>query len=405
MATLWFPSAELARLVGPEPRPRADLLAAFTAYAQSAGLTLTDAERSMFVSTRCRAAPEVATPETARANTLRDEGRTFETALHARPADLELRQRFGAWLAQQGDAWGPLITAKPTQPSRGRDVLRRHLRAIVGDLADFPLHHQLADGSGADQGVTLWWDEGFITRAALTYATGVMADGDHDAARQFDVGEAVEALLANRPAMLLRELTIDAQAHDTGAPLDFTEVARLLATRAPRHLERLALTGVWSEPNGPARGASLGDLTALLAALPALTHLELHVGTLEASAPLAHERLERLAVFAGPLEDGPARGLLQARLPRCRELSLSLGERLESKGELSLLVETAALPSLKSLVLWGPRHSAEDLTRLAESKLLTSLQQLLLRPLEPAARLVAQHEAARFAHLSVCRLD
>ncbi len=220
-----------------------------------------------------------------------------------------------------------------------------------------------------DPGDRMQWSVGYVRRVELLRKTATRMDE-------------LTNLWRHPSLALVRELHLDFDGAREGAP-----AVEALVPIAPRSLVRLEL--------GDFHDHGLGDVAALIAALPKLASLALH-GRTELGA-LAHATLARLELYTGYSGEDFGRAfaaILPARLPTLRALAIHAPtQRLSDRQPLRLsdiieaLVARPWLRQLDTLELARGRLEADDIGALAETLGKRKLARLDLATCDIALRL------------------
>ena len=334
------------------------------------------------VSAQLGVAP-ISVPERELARNAKLEAQLLET-----DADADWRV-YADWLADQGDELGVYInqcmdgTPDPELAARLRPLwLGETLTACL-------VEHR-------DASFRLQWRRGLVHRAWVSaeFDSGV------------ELGTLVAALLDSPAARFLRELELGMGESDNintydALPATFTARAPILS------VERLFVGNYAYPEQTEISWTEVGDLSAVLACFPRLREYGVRGGQMQLGK-LAHTQLERLTLESGGLNHEALRSVMEAELPRLRELELWLGDvgygAEASVADLQPLL-AGRFAGLEVLRLRNTELSDALVPALAASELLPRLRVLDLSMGTLHGPGVAQllEHAARFRHLE--RLD
>jgi hypothetical protein len=173
------------------------------------------------------------------------------------------RQAYAKWLADAGDALGPLAIvgqASVATKARERKLLEKHAAKLVGPLAQWI----------AKEWIEPTWQHGFIDAVDFRVEKPMGITG----------AEVLRALLGHPSARLLRDIRISANRDIGGYRDDYQPLIDVLVeTRKPVSLRELAISGVY--------GSHCGDVSSVWTAFPDLTDFsafgaEITLGAIEA---------------------------------------------------------------------------------------------------------------------------
>ncbi len=327
---------------------------------------------------------------------------TLEAAIAANPDDASAYLVYADWLQQQGDPRGTLITMQhaleqaPNNTALSeaeREYLSAHQTGLLGPLAEY-----------IDMLPERVWHLGFLS--SVKVANSFTRSPDHEGEEpEFAVEELIAMLLDSDSGRFLRELTVGIVTYQDN---DYGAVMATLASQ-PRPLLRSLFLGDFMSEETELNWSSLGDASALYAALPALRSLTIRNGSMQLGEIRLPE-LRELRIRTGGFSQANLESVLRAHWPRLEILSLQLGSSSYgsnlSLDHLQPLLDGVGIPATLRHLALGNCSFAEDLIPpLARSKVLPQLRELdlSLGTLgNDGAALLVEHAAA-FHHL--VRLD
>lgn len=307
---------------------------------------------------------------------------------------------YADWLLAQGDPLGAHINrcmddlGPPDRSAEPRQDTEQTIRARPAWFGEALCRHLARGGHNCFR---LELRRGFIHRAWV----GVGWD------REPDLRPLLAALLDSPAARFLRGLQLGlAELDDVN---HYEHLVPLLRERAPLLALEELVVGAFAYPEETEISwTEVGDIGALPGCCPRLRSLKIRGGQIELGR-LAHPTLERLTIESGGLNLSALRSVLDAELPRLRELELWLGDA--GYGAEAQLHDFDALfggerfPELEVLRLRNAEISDELAAALARSKLLPRLRvlDLSMGTLHAPGAAVLRAQRDRFAHLE--RLD
>jgi uncharacterized protein (TIGR02996 family) len=276
---------------------------------------------------------------------------------------------YADWLQGRQDPRGELITIQhglmQTPESR---KLKQAQNALLKRVGEYLLpqkiaalcNHRSSKTLEPYQRMCIDWHLGFLREVHLAHH------------RTADVIDGLVDLLRHPSAHFLQRLSVGPLAELT----DYREIIATLAKWAPRQLASLEIVGHPQKQALPYY--RLGDVGALFQ-IADLQHLSLCGGSIQLNKAVRHEKLSMLSIRATQLAQTTLQRVVRAKLPRLRELELSvLGLELGPKITKPLLDETS-VPELSCLRLRHLRRPAELISSLAASNILLQLRVLDLR--------------------------
>ena len=296
----------------------------------------------------------------------------LEEEILRRPDDAGTYLVYADWLQARGDPRGELITVQH-QLAQAPDsrALRQAEATLLGGHGEYLVPPLLAgmlaqprrktDPEGSRSEVT--WRLGFFDAVRVARRSP----------QQPEVPAVVAELLRHPSAHFLRGLTI--------GPLgkldeyDYRPTVEALAAAAPRRLEELILADFTAE-HVALPFSTLGEVSALLRALPALRRLTLRGGSLRFETALEHPGLRVLTVTTAELAVRTAGRLCRACLPELERLELDCPSLKLPERDLAVLLTAKDLPKLRWLSLRQTLGTAGPLQALLESGLLAQLDGL-----------------------------
>jgi hypothetical protein len=275
------------------------------------------------------------------------------------------RQAYAKWLADAGDALGPLALvgqASVAIRAREKKLLEKQAAKLVGPLAQWI----------AKEWIEPTWQRGFIDAIELRIENPMGITGT----------EVLRTLLGHPSARLLRDIRIAANRDVGGHTDDYQPLIDVLVeTRKPVSLREFAVSGVYGSP--------CGDVSRVWTAFPDLTHFsafgaEITLGAIEAPN-LKYIRIDllnadgevfqaisaanaaKLEMLIYPALDAAAQisALAPVLRGRFRKLkTLAFNGVMNPEPLVAALLASPTAKRVTQLSLWNTKLSKKALTRL-----------------------------------------
>jgi uncharacterized protein (TIGR02996 family) len=293
---------------------------------------------------------------------------------------------YGDYLASKGEPLGELIAI-------GRELAKnpghKHMLAAHDALAPKLLGPLVNCG---DMMTNVDWHMGFIKSCRLAYTMDRFNGRD-----QPSLEDAVGWLVDDpAPGRFLQNLTVGLVRHDDN---HYQRIGALLAKR--RRALRSLYFGDFDRDECELNWTSLGDISALWAAVPDLRDLKLRAGDMTLG-PLHLPKLDSLEIVTGGLDAKSLGHIAAADWPSLARMVVQTGaEGVGSPEALAPLWAGERVPKLRHLGITNCTFTDSVVELVAESKLLAQLEVLDLSMGtlgEPGFATLARHRD-RFAHL------
>ncbi|ATB47243.1 WGR domain-containing protein [Corallococcus macrosporus] len=318
----------------------------------------------------------------------------LEAAILKDPDNVDAYLVYSDWLQGQGDPRGELIAIQhAAAQASGTEAsdLKRKATAHIKKYQTLLLG-ELADGVKSKE-ISLEWHLGFIRSARL-------AKQDYDS--EFDVVEAVGALLKHPSARFIRGLTVGMTDFEEN---HYSRVAdAIVEVGGLKTLQELFLGDFQYPDETEISWTYLHDISGALKLLPDLRKLRLRGGELELGDVDLPE-LREFTVETGGLPLGAVKSIANAKWPKLERLEVWFGsDNYGAEGgveDIQPILDGKGLPNLKQLGLRNSEFADALAQALPGAKVLPQLEKLDISMgtlTTEGARALAD-KAAAFAHL------
>ncbi len=252
---------------------------------------------------------------------------------------------YGDWLAAQGSPRGELVALQAKGlPGQAAALLAKHPELGLANLEE------------------VGWRLGFIDKAKLR------------SRHNQPLAVAVLGELLDGPGRFIRELTIGLVDLRTN---NYAPITALLAQRRVPTLRSLYY-GDFGYEETELNWSTIGDISALGAALPNLRHLKLRSGGMKLGA-LAFPELRSFTTITGQLDAPSAQAIGTATWPKLEKLDLMVGGQGSPRvrmADLQPILDGDGLPALRWLGIKNFTFHGELVPALLASKLVAQLTTL-----------------------------